>query len=219
MQPVIRLNLYTWQREMVLMRWGLVPFFSKEPTHSYSTINARAESILGKPIFREPMRKRRCLVPVNSYFEWQTTDPDTKKKQPWAIGLASGEPHCIDPEVVRLDPTVWGDHGTEIALVLGSRDALGEVNPEVHPKIVANFSYLFSYLRAYRQQHTYLIIGSGKCKGPGFEGLLQDQSEKPLRDKSNRGVRLRLIVADHSAALGVEPNKTLAFNLTAPEYY
>jgi putative SOS response-associated peptidase YedK len=92
MQPVIRLNLLTWQREMVLMRWGLVPFFSKEPTHSYSTINARTETILDKPIFREPMRKRRCLVPVNSYFEWQITNPDTKKKQPWAIGLASCEP-------------------------------------------------------------------------------------------------------------------------------
>jgi putative SOS response-associated peptidase YedK len=38
------------------------------------------------------MRRRRCLVPVNSYFEWQVTDPDNKKKQPWAIGLASGEP-------------------------------------------------------------------------------------------------------------------------------
>lgn len=92
MQPVIRQNPHTSEREMVLMRWGLVPFFSKQPVHSYSTINARAETILDKPIFREPMRRRRCLVPVNSYFEWQVIDPDTKKKRPWAIGLASGEP-------------------------------------------------------------------------------------------------------------------------------
>lgn len=65
-QPVIRRNLMTWQREMVLMRWGLVPFWSKEPTHSFSTINARAEDILTKPAFREPLRKRRCLVPIDS---------------------------------------------------------------------------------------------------------------------------------------------------------
>jgi putative SOS response-associated peptidase YedK len=94
-QPVIRLNPITWQREMVLMRWGLVPYWSKEPTHSFSTINARAEDILSKPVFREPMRRRRCLVPIDNYFEWQVLDPKTKKKQPWAIGLQSGEPFAL----------------------------------------------------------------------------------------------------------------------------
>lgn len=95
-QPVIRLSPITRQRDIVLMRWGLVPFFSKSPTHSYSTINARAEDILQKPVFREPMRRRRCLVPINNYFEWQIPDPDKpKKKQAWAIGLVSDEPFAV----------------------------------------------------------------------------------------------------------------------------
>jgi putative SOS response-associated peptidase YedK len=113
-QPVIRLNPITWQREMVLMRWGLVPYWCKEPTHSFSTINARAEEILTKPAFREPIRRRRCLVPINSYFEWQVIDPKTKKKQPWAIGLESGEPFAVagiwdhwenKPPTMVLEPT------------------------------------------------------------------------------------------------------------------
>jgi putative SOS response-associated peptidase YedK len=94
MQPVIRLNPETGEREMVLMRWGLVPFFSKSPVFSYSTINARAETLLSKATFREPFRRRRCLVPVNSYYEWQVID-SKNTKQTWAIGLKSEEPFAL----------------------------------------------------------------------------------------------------------------------------
>jgi len=95
MQPVIRLNPETGQREMVLMRWGLVPFFSKSPVFNYSTINAKAETLLSKPTFREPFKRRRCLVPVNSYYEWQVIDPKKKTKQTWAIGLKTEEPIAL----------------------------------------------------------------------------------------------------------------------------
>ncbi len=95
MQPVIRLNPDTGEREMVLMRWGLVPFFAQSPVFNYSTINARAETLLTKPAFREPFRRRRCLVPINSYFEWQALDPKKKTKQVWAIGLKSGEAFAL----------------------------------------------------------------------------------------------------------------------------
>lgn len=94
MQPVIRPNPDTGEREMVLMRWGLVPFFSNSPVFSYSTINARAETLLSKATFREPFRRRRCLVPVNSYYEWQVID-SKNTKQAWAIGLKSEEPFAL----------------------------------------------------------------------------------------------------------------------------
>ncbi len=77
------------------MRWGLVPSFAKLPTHSYSTINAKAETLLEKPMFRDCFRLRRCLVPVDAYFEWQVLDPATKKKQPWAIGLKTEKPFAL----------------------------------------------------------------------------------------------------------------------------
>lgn len=95
MQPVIRLNPETGEREMVLMRWGLVPFFAESPLFNYSTINAKAETLLQKPAFCESFRRRRCLVPINSYFEWQVSDPKKKTKQPWAIGLKSEEPFAL----------------------------------------------------------------------------------------------------------------------------
>jgi putative SOS response-associated peptidase YedK len=70
MQPVIRLNRDAGQREMVLMRWGLVPSSAESPLFNYSTINARAEFLLEKKTFNKPFRQRRCLVPINSFYEW-----------------------------------------------------------------------------------------------------------------------------------------------------
>lgn len=57
MQPVIRIQPETGEREMVLIRWGLVPFFTKSPVFNFSTINARAETLLTKPVFHEPFRR------------------------------------------------------------------------------------------------------------------------------------------------------------------
>lgn len=94
-QPVIRISRETGQRELVVMRWGLVPYWAKTPAHNFSTINAKAETLLEKPAFREPFRQRRCLVPVNSYFEWQVVDAKSRKKQAWAIGLKSEKPFAL----------------------------------------------------------------------------------------------------------------------------
>ena len=57
---------------MVLARWGLVPFFTKELSDikGLSTINARGESITKAPTWREPMKKRRCIIPANAFYEW-----------------------------------------------------------------------------------------------------------------------------------------------------
>jgi len=87
MQPVIRLNHETGQRELTRMRWGLVPFWAKDTKIGYSTINARAESLATSPAFREPLKRRRCLIPVDAFYEWQKLTP--KLKQPYAISLAN----------------------------------------------------------------------------------------------------------------------------------
>jgi putative SOS response-associated peptidase YedK len=90
-QPVVRLNRDTGQREIVLMRWGLIPYWSKDAKIGYSTINAKAETVATAPAFREAFRRRRCLVPADAFYEWQKLDP--KHKQPFAIALASREPY------------------------------------------------------------------------------------------------------------------------------
>lgn len=53
------------------MKWGLIPFWAKDPRISYSTINARSEEIENKPAFRKAFRTQRCLVPASGFFEWK----------------------------------------------------------------------------------------------------------------------------------------------------
>ena len=85
MQPVVRLNSDSGQRELVRMRWGFVPFWAKDTKIAYSTINARAETLTTSPVFREAVKRRRCLIPADAFFEWQKLD--AKNKQPYAIAL------------------------------------------------------------------------------------------------------------------------------------
>ena len=57
-------------RKAVLMRWGLVPFWAKNPKIGNRLINARAESVSTKPSFRASLKKRRCVVPATGFYEW-----------------------------------------------------------------------------------------------------------------------------------------------------
>jgi putative SOS response-associated peptidase YedK len=86
-QPIIRLSPIG-KPEMVMARWGLIPFWAKDAKIAYSTINARSEELASKPAFRESVKTRRCLIPVNCFYEWQQIGP--KEKQPFAIGMDDG---------------------------------------------------------------------------------------------------------------------------------
>ncbi len=92
-QPVVRLGRDTGDREFALMRWGIVPFWAKDAKIGYTTINARAEEVAAKPAFREALRKRRCLVPADAFYEWERSDP--KDRHPFAIALANDEPYAF----------------------------------------------------------------------------------------------------------------------------
>lgn len=90
-QPVIVEDRETGQREIRAMYWGLIPYWAEDPKKlGVSTINAKAESLLKKPIWREPFERRRCLVPADGFYEWQKFS--AKTKQPWAIALRGDEP-------------------------------------------------------------------------------------------------------------------------------
>jgi putative SOS response-associated peptidase YedK len=83
------------EREMVLMRWGLVPFFAKSLTDwkGFSTINAKAETITSSATWRGPFKSRGCIVPADYFYEWKALDDSKKpRKQPYAISLKSGKP-------------------------------------------------------------------------------------------------------------------------------
>jgi putative SOS response-associated peptidase YedK len=68
------------------MRWGLIPYWAKDIKIGFSTINAMAETVDTKPVFREAFKRRRCLVPLEAFYEWRSSAP--QEKQPYAIALA-----------------------------------------------------------------------------------------------------------------------------------
>lgn len=84
--PVIR------QQDVVLMRWGLVPSWSKSLTGP-ALFNARAETVAEKPSFRTAFKRRRCLIPADGFYEWQVISP--KQKQPHYITLRTGKPFAF----------------------------------------------------------------------------------------------------------------------------
>ena len=92
-QPVVRLSRDTGNLEFALMRWGLVPAWTKDAKIGYSTINARSEDVASKPVFREAFKKRHCLIPADNFYEWMRLD--AKSKRPYAIALNSGEPFAF----------------------------------------------------------------------------------------------------------------------------
>jgi len=80
------------RRELVLVRWGLIPPWVKDPRSFSLLINARAESAATKPAFRGAMRHKRCLVPADGFYEWTGT---AGRKRPYLIRLRSGGPMAL----------------------------------------------------------------------------------------------------------------------------
>ena len=79
-------------REAAFMKWGLIPFWAKDSKIGARMINARAETVAEKPAFRNALKKRRCLVLADGYYEWQKTPLG---KRPYRIILKSGEPFAM----------------------------------------------------------------------------------------------------------------------------
>jgi putative SOS response-associated peptidase YedK len=69
-------------------RWGLIPPWAKEEAIGHSLINARSETAAEKPAFKDALRRRRCLVPVDGFYEWKT---ERKKKQPFLFSSVERE--------------------------------------------------------------------------------------------------------------------------------
>jgi putative SOS response-associated peptidase YedK len=74
------------KRIFALMKWGLIPHWSKDISRGPKAINAMSETAAEKPAFREPIRRQRCLIPADGFYEWKPTSG--KAKQPYHIGLA-----------------------------------------------------------------------------------------------------------------------------------
>jgi putative SOS response-associated peptidase YedK len=75
-------------RQLVLMKWGLVPAWAAEPGIGNRLLNARCETVADKPAYRAAYRKRRCLLPADGFYEWKTVQG---RKQPFLFRLRDGD--------------------------------------------------------------------------------------------------------------------------------
>jgi len=79
-------------RELALLRWGLIPSWSKDPAIGNRLINARAETVREKPSFRNAFRRHRCLIPASGFYEWQRQE---RGKQPYFVRMRDGRPFAF----------------------------------------------------------------------------------------------------------------------------
>ncbi len=95
-------------RRIKLLKWGLVPYWADDPSMGTKLINARSESAIEKPAFREAFKRRRCVIPATGFYEWreesdeQTLDfglppspNDSKRKQPYFFQQKDGHPMAL----------------------------------------------------------------------------------------------------------------------------
>lgn len=86
-QNLAAVRLQEGDRRLSMLRWGLIPVWSRNPNFGYSLINARSETVASKPAFRAAYRARRCLIPADGFYEWVRAG---RLKQPFLIGLKEG---------------------------------------------------------------------------------------------------------------------------------
>ena len=110
-QPIPVVRLENGKRAFALMRWGLLPSWVKDPKTFPLLINARGESVLDKPAFRNAMRRRRCLIPTDGFYEWQPGPP----KRPYFVQAKRGADGTAPPlAFAGLYETWTGPNGEEV---------------------------------------------------------------------------------------------------------
>ena len=140
----------TGERQLRVLRWGLVPFWAKDPSIGSRMINARMETVDEKPAFRRAFAKRRCLIPADGYYEWYPTEQKTKAgkpvKQPFFIHPKDGSVLAMAGlyEIWR-DPTRDDDdpqrfRWTCTVLTTSAEDSLGHIHDRM-PLLVERERY------------------------------------------------------------------------------
>jgi putative SOS response-associated peptidase YedK len=106
-QPIAIVRLMDGKRQFALVRWGLLPSWVKDPKAFTLLINARGETVASKPAFRAAMKRRRCLIPADGFYEWQAV---AGRKQPFYVRARSGAPFAF----AGLWETWTGPNGEEL---------------------------------------------------------------------------------------------------------
>ena len=110
-QPVPVVIVANGGRHFELMRWGLIPSWVKDPRKFSLLINARAETVVERPAFKNAIRRRRCLIPADGYYEWRAVAGS--RKQPFFVYRRDRRPLGL----AGLAETWIGPHGEELDTV------------------------------------------------------------------------------------------------------
>jgi putative SOS response-associated peptidase YedK len=127
-QPVPVVIFDNGARHFRLVRWGLLPAWVKDPRQFTLLINARAETVLEKPAFKNAVKRRRCLVPADGYYEWQSSG---KTKQPYFIYPRDRQPIGF----AGLMETWLGPNGEELDTVAIVTAAAGADLAVLHHRV------------------------------------------------------------------------------------
>jgi len=121
------------RRRMGEMRWGLVPFWAKDPSIGSRMINARAETVTTTSAYARPFERRRCIVPADGFYEWQPV-PGRKAKQPFHIRRVDGEPLAFAALWDSWRPTRGSDDGRLVSTVIVTTSANDVLRP-IHDRM------------------------------------------------------------------------------------
>jgi putative SOS response-associated peptidase YedK len=136
-QPIPIVRLLDGKRSFALMRWGLLPSWVEEPKTFPLLINARGESVLDKPAFRNAVRRRRCLIPTDGFYEWQVGGTGGPK-QPYFVRAKRGEDGTAPPlAFAGLWETWTGRNGEELDTAAIVTTDANRTLSAIHPRMPA----------------------------------------------------------------------------------
>jgi putative SOS response-associated peptidase YedK len=136
-QPIPIVRLRDGKPSLALMRWGLLPSWVEEPKTFPLLINARGESVLDKPAFRNAMRRRRCLIPTDGFYEWQAGEA-SGSKQAYFVRARHGEHDAAPPlAFAGLWETWTGPNGEELDTAAIVTTAANRTLSAIHPRMPA----------------------------------------------------------------------------------
>ncbi len=128
----------TQEREMVPLRWGLIPAWAKDPTIGNRMINARAETLAEKPAFKDAFAERRCLVPADGFYEWEKL---RDRKQPHYVRVGGGQVFAFAGLWERWWDRASGEQRETFTIVTTEPNALLRPIHNRMPVIIAPESY------------------------------------------------------------------------------
>jgi putative SOS response-associated peptidase YedK len=128
-QPIPIVRIVGGERQFALVRWGLLPAWVKDPKSFALVINARGDNVLDKPAFRNAMRYRRCLIPADGFYEWQTAGKGPSR--PFFVRRRDSAPFAF----AGLWESWMGPNGEEMeTAAIVTTEASSSLKP-IHPRM------------------------------------------------------------------------------------